>query len=98
MTATKAQIEALRWLIAGGRTSGIRSSGLAGLYEDRYRAKHKSEGHDWDYIGQPRQSAWRRTSGRVLERMKRDGLMRWDGWDTYSPKYTITDEGFGAAK
>lgn len=86
--ATKAQTEALKWLLERNRTSGIPSNALMVLYEQRSRSTSTTN----------RMHAWRRTSGKVLGRMKDAGLLEYDGWDRYTPRFKFTEAGFEAAR
>lgn len=99
MMATKAQLVALRWLIEHDLTAGIHSSALHAMYEDRALAEH--EANQRTYGHRPtamRVVSWKRTSGRVLRRMRIDGLADYDGWDAYTPRYKITEAGMEAAR
>lgn len=86
--ATKAEIEALRWLTRRFGEGTFWSSSLERLYEQRW--------HDrgWQlHVTQRRRGAWRRTSGAVLARMRRKGLVEPAFAFEDTRRYRITDAG-----
>jgi hypothetical protein len=85
--ATKAQIEALRWLIARGLTENIDSAALHVYYRE------KTGSTAWVQ----RTVAWKRISGANMARMCRDGLLRHHSFAGDRITYSITDKGREAA-
>lgn len=100
--ATKAQVEALRWLLRDDAdVRRIPANALMKLYEDRARAEADA-GRRGDYGWQPntnRLHAWRRTSGRVMNQMAKAGLVKLSGFGAHGAAfYSITDDGRAAAE
>lgn len=84
--------EALRWLTSNGDTE-FYSSALAGLYAERAAQEARENG--WPHSpGIGRTSAWNRTSGSVMARLRRKGaLIRVSLFDDAgSQRYRITRE------
>lgn len=90
MTPTKAQVEALRWLVGRGRTEQLDSTALYPLYESKSTLRPHAM----------RVVAWKRVSGSNMARMKRDGLLDYDfsirGTNRFY--YKLTELGTEAAR
>lgn len=98
LTATKAQVKALRWLISHGRTDAIDSVALW----DMYQSESDLRAHALRVV------AWKRISGRNMAGMERAGLLSIHRLTygsisvggLYSPSrvyYTITEDGLEVA-
>jgi hypothetical protein len=86
--ATKAQVEALRWLIERGRTEEIDSVDLWSMYEGKSDLRPHSL----------RVVAWKRISGSNMWRMYEAGLLRRTSFGHDRLTFAITEAGFEAAR
>lgn len=93
---TKAEEDALRYLTTEGRTEWYPSA-LASLYRQRYEDELRADGRV-PYVGSGREGAWRRTSGAVMARLRRKGVMR-HAWGRYarSERLELTEAGLALA-
>jgi hypothetical protein len=90
--ATPKELEALVWLV---KRPDFYSSALAGLYEERWRATLEGEGRT-AHLNPSRRGAWRRTSGAVMSRLERKGLIVCTKHTSYSLRFSLSDAGRSA--
>jgi len=80
---TVAQQDAVRWLLARGIRTGIRGGTFVQYYTEKKNTSwNPSTG---------RQHAYRRTGGRLLANMEREGLVVRERWIHGVPEYRLTE-------